>query len=273
MPTSVADFHFRSFYSAATRSDVEYAVLAPTAFWGHRSLPLIMHLHGAMSSAKSLEMARGAYEDAWAAGDLPLSIVACASTPTLGGFYIDHPGGPNWEALVAEELPAHLATRYPLSGLMAALGFSMGGYGALKMTLRRPDTFCAVSALCPTIFPAERAADVPERNRPSVLNDLNKAMANAGYELNSVPPLLRSGAEALRKAGTRLFIDCGENDEFMLHDGAVYLQRLMRELGVSHSFRSVAEAGHVTHMDDRQRAAVRFIAAALRERERSASPA
>ncbi|QQR37214.1 prolyl oligopeptidase family serine peptidase [Devosia oryziradicis] len=273
MPTSVADLHFRTFYSAATRSDVEYAVLAPTAFSGHRSLPLVMHLHGAMSSAKSLEMARGAYEDAWAAGDLPLSIVVCASTPTLSGFYIDHPGGPSWETLVAEELPAYLATKYPLSGLRAATGFSMGGYGALKITLRRPDAFCAVSALCPTIFSEERAADVPERNRRSVLNDLNEAMANAGYEVNSVPCLLRAGAEALKKTKTQLFIDCGENDEFMLHDGAVSLHRLMRELGVSHSFRSVPEAAHATHIDHRQRAAVSFIAEALRERERSASPA
>lgn len=166
---------------------------------------------------------------------------------------------------MAEELPAYLAITYPLSGLTAALGFSMGGYGALKMTLRRPAAFCAMSALCPTIFPAERAVDVPERNRTSVLTDLNEAMANAGYEENSVPCLLRSGAETLKKAGTRLFIDCGEADEFMLHDGAVYLDKLMSELGVGHVFRSVPEAAHATHAADRQRAAVCFIAAALRE--------
>lgn len=272
MSTAVADLHFYNFYSESTQSDVEFAVLAPTALSAAQPLPLIMHLHGAMSSAKSLEMARGAYENGWAAGDLPLSIVACASTPTLNGFYIDHPGGAGWETLVAQELPTYLATIYPLSGLTAALGFSMGGYGALKMTLRRPNAFCAVSALCPTIFPAERAVDVPERNRQSVLTDLNEAMENAGYEVNSVPHLLRREAEALKTAGTNLFIECGEADEFRLHDGAVYLDRLMNELGVSHVFRSVSEAGHATHMDDRQRAAVSFIGAALREREPLAPP-
>lgn len=142
----------------------------------------------------------------------------------------------------------------------------MGGYGALKLAIKRAGAFCAVSALCPTIFPAERAIDVPERNRPAVLTDLNNAMDKAGYEINSVPCLLRNRVEALKAAGTDLFIDCGEADEFMLHDGAVYLHMLMSELGVGHVFRSVHGAGHTTLVEDRQRAAVSFIAAALRER-------
>jgi S-formylglutathione hydrolase len=184
----------------------------------------------------------------------------------LNGFYIDHPGGASWETLVAEELPSHLAARYPLRGPMAALGFSMGGYGALKMTFRRADAFCAVSALCPTVFPAELADEVPERNRSSALTDLKQAMAKAGYEVNSVLCLLRSGSAALKTAGTDRFIDCGEGDEFMPHDGAVYLHKLMSELGVRHVFRSVPGAGHATLAEDRQRAAVSFIAAALLNR-------
>lgn len=272
MSTSVAELLFRTFNSEATRSEVEFAVLSPVELPSGETVPLILHLHGAMSSAKSLAMARGAYEAAWASGELPPSIVACATTPTLGGFYIDLPAGPGWETLVAQELPAHLATLYPLSGPMAVLGFSMGGYGALKMALRNPDAFCAVAALCPTIFPAERATDVPERNRPAVLTDLNQAMAGAGYEANSIPCLLRARLEALKTAATSIFLDCGDADEFALHDGAIYLHELMTELGVGHLFRSVPGAGHATQVDDRQSAAVSFIATALRERAEQLPP-
>ena len=65
---------------------------------------------------------------------------------------------------------------HSLMGKAALIGFSMGGYGALKLALRRPEAFAAVAALCPVIFPADIAADVPARNRPSILGDLNAAM-------------------------------------------------------------------------------------------------
>ncbi|GIJ43871.1 hypothetical protein Val02_07570 [Virgisporangium aliadipatigenens] len=51
--------------------------------------------------------------------------VACASTPTVGGFYIGR-----WESFVAEEFVEHLVDEYDVAdGRVSLVGSSMGGYG------------------------------------------------------------------------------------------------------------------------------------------------
>ena len=95
--------------------------------------------------------------------ELPPALVAWASTPTPGGFCMDIAGGPAWETFVGVEFAEHLDQRYELNGTRAAFGFSRGGYGALKLAFRGPDSYAAVAALCPVIFPAETSAAVPEK--------------------------------------------------------------------------------------------------------------
>jgi S-formylglutathione hydrolase len=230
-------------------------------------LPLVLHLHGAMSSAaKSLETAQPIYDAAWSRGELPPAIVACASTPTIGGFYIDQANGPRWETVVASELPAIVAERFAVSDLRTVIGSSMGGYGALKLAFREPERYAAVAALSPAIFPAESAAAVPPRNLPSVLGELHRAMGDdeAIYRRNSVYGILRSNLDRIRASGIGVYLDCGDADEFGLHDGAVFLDRLLTELDVPHEFRSVAGAGHVDAAAGRRMAeAIAFVGRAL----------
>lgn len=264
MSALVANLASSRFFAHAVAAEVEYNTLLPVDADPDQPLPLILHLHGAMSSAASLERSRPVYEAAWAAGQLPAALVVTASTPTEGGFYIDYPGGPSWETLVAEELPRHLGERHRLAQQSAVLGFSMGGYGALKMALRHPRAFQAVAALCPTIFPAESPDELPERNRASVLGKLNEAMRSAGYTAASVHGIVRGNAAALRAEGPKIYFECGDADEFNLHDGASYLHRLMLDLSIPHQFRSIAGAGHADqHAAARQADAIRFIGAAL----------
>jgi S-formylglutathione hydrolase len=225
MSTSVAKLESYRFFARSTSTEVECNALVPAHIPAAQSLPLVLHLQGAMSSAASLEMARPAYEAAWVAGHLPPAIVACASTPTQGGFYIDYPGGPLCESLVAQELPDYLGNHHLLASRRAVIGFSMGGYGALKIALRRPDAYQAVAALCPTVFPAENLATVPAQNRLAILDELNQAMGAAGYDACSVYGILRSNLIAVRGAKLGMFMDCGELDEYGLFDGARYLDR------------------------------------------------
>ena len=256
-----------SFLASSTGTEVEYKILVPNAIRAGQALPLILHFHGALSSAKSLEAAIPAYDLAWKKGELPPAIVACASTPTLGGFYIDHVGGPSWESLVSLDLPRHLANRYALLPQWAAIGASMGGYGALKVALRRPSNCVAVAALSPAIFPAETSERVPRRNLSSVLNDLNLAMGTdiATYASNSVYGILRNNLVSLSKVAPKIFIDCGEKDEFNLHDGAVYLHEALDRLSIPHTFKSIPGACHADeHTSARQETAIRFLGNALR---------
>ena len=240
---------------------VEYRVLLPADHRDGEALPFVLHLHAAMSSSDSLERARPLYEAAIGAGEFPRAVIACPSTPTVGGFYIGA-----WEALTAVEFPGHIAERYGASTVNAVIGASMGGYGALKFAFADPGRFVAAAAISPAIFPGETPDTVPERNIPSVLGELHRAMgADAdAYAAQSVYGRARANAELIRSAAPRLCIDCGAADEFLLHDGAEYLHDVLDELGIVHEYRLVPGAGHVdAQAESRTAGAIRFIGEAL----------
>ncbi|TCN48162.1 S-formylglutathione hydrolase [Rhodococcus sp. SMB37] len=260
------------FASSAVGDTVEYRVLLPPDWVRSEPVPLIVHLHGAMSSSASLELARPFYDELWADGDIPRAIVACPSTPTVGGFYINGPRQA-WETMISEEFPQHVAVVYGHADVVAMLGASMGGYGALKAAFSTPDRFAAVAAISPAVFPGETPDDVPSRNIPSVLGELHRAMSEATgdpavYASNSVYGRARTHADEIRDASLPLLVDCGALDEFLLHEGAEYLHRVLDELDIAHEYRLVTGAGHLgPAADERTRDAIRFIGSALDERE------
>ncbi len=62
------------------------------------------------------------------------------------GFYVDAEEGSAFYTALSEELPALLATYLPLKNEWAVGGLSMGGYGALRFALGRPDRFRSAHA-------------------------------------------------------------------------------------------------------------------------------
>lgn len=76
--------------------------------------------------------------------------VAVVMPEVQHSFYTDQFYGLNYFAYVAEELPRLCRAMFPLSGdrrdTMVA-GLSMGGYGALKCALSKPETFSACVSL------------------------------------------------------------------------------------------------------------------------------
>ncbi|WP_327091250.1 alpha/beta hydrolase-fold protein [Nonomuraea sp. NBC_01738] len=254
-----------NFPSTAAGDDVGYRILLPADWEAGERLPLVLHLHGAMSSSASLELARPFYEDLHRRGAFPRALVACPSTPTAGGFYLDWPDGASWGTLIAQEFPARLAAAYGPFTATALIGASMGGYGALKLAFADPERFAAVAAISPAVFPGETQHDVPPANLPSVLGDLHRAMTTGpGYVANSVHGRARANAGRIRAAALPILVDCGAADEFLLHEGAAYLHGVLAELGIAHDYRLVEGAGHLgPQAGERTRDAIAFVGAAL----------
>ena len=77
----------------------------------------------------------------------------CVVMPCAGrSFYCDTAYGANYYTYIAKELPMRMREFFHVSGKREdnyIAGLSMGGYGALKIALREPDTFCAGAGLSP----------------------------------------------------------------------------------------------------------------------------
>lgn len=65
-------------------------------------------------------------------------------------FYTDMASGGNYWTFISDELPALARSFFPLSPKREdnfVAGLSMGGYGAFKLGLRKPETFAAAASL------------------------------------------------------------------------------------------------------------------------------
>jgi len=122
------------------------ASAAPT-----RSIPWLLFLHDGYGSQRSFfrrgldEILAGAIER----GEVPA--MAVVSPRTSGTFNSDDvTGTKRVETFLSTELVPRILERYPFLREDAAgrgvTGISMGGYGAIKIALRHPDLFGAVSA-------------------------------------------------------------------------------------------------------------------------------
>ena len=78
-----------------------------------------------------------------------------ARTPFFGCHYVNSPVKGNWQDFLAEDLVAYVDANYRTLDRRESrgiMGHSMGGYGALRTGLDRPDVFSAVYGLSPSVL-------------------------------------------------------------------------------------------------------------------------
>ena len=111
---------------------------------GQGPYPVLYLLHGA--SDNHTQWLRSTGIERYVA-DLGLIVVMPAVQLS---FYTDQKHGLPYFTFVADELPQLIRHFFPASRRRAdtfAAGLSMGGYGAFKLGIRRPDAFAAVASL------------------------------------------------------------------------------------------------------------------------------
>jgi len=108
------------------------------------SYPTLYLLHG-LSDDHTIWMRRTSIERYAAAKNIAVVM------PAVGrSFYQDMASGPKYWTYLSEELPAQMRQFFPLSAAREdnfAAGLSMGGYGALRLGLTRPNQFAAAASL------------------------------------------------------------------------------------------------------------------------------
>ncbi|KRB52440.1 S-formylglutathione hydrolase [Phenylobacterium sp. Root700] len=157
--------------SAATGTPMRFSVFLPQA---DGPVPYLIWLSGLTCTEDNFTTKAGAYAAAARAG---VAMIAPDTSPRgegvaddpaydLGqgaGFYVDAVQAPwaahfQMESYVVRDLIAAVEGAFPLDGARRGVfGHSMGGHGALTLTLRHPELFKSVSAFAPICSPTRCA--------------------------------------------------------------------------------------------------------------------
>jgi S-formylglutathione hydrolase FrmB len=134
--------------------------------------------------------------------------------PAAGrSFYTDTTFGHRYWTFVSEELPALARSFFPLSAARQdnfVAGLSMGGYGAFKLALRRPEMFAAAASLSGALDMATQ----PEDTDDAFLAELARIFGPLADLPGSDNDLLHLAEALARSRGPKpaLYAWCGTED-------------------------------------------------------------
>jgi S-formylglutathione hydrolase FrmB len=136
-------------------------------------------------------------------------------TPEGGkGWYTDGAGGERYESYLLEEVVPDVERRFrAIAGRCGrgVAGYSMGGYGALKLAFRRPELFAFAGS-------TGGALDAAARSDEESLVRVFGGPGGATRDENDLPRLAREFPEQRRGALPFLYLDCGLDDPWLAHN-------------------------------------------------------
>lgn len=199
------DFHFYSYVlgieTAAYILMPEQHVMAQSG----KPLPVVYLLHG-LSDDHTMWLRQTRVEQY--ARDKRVMIVMPAANRS---FYMDMAHGARYDTFIAQELPQVIETFFPVCKQREgrfAVGLSMGGYGALKLGLTRPDRYAAVASFSGALG-MDRCFTKYSQERISECADIYGSEA----ELLAGPGNLMSLAEKADPAQCpKMYVSCGTED-------------------------------------------------------------
>jgi S-formylglutathione hydrolase len=205
--------------SGSNHCDMKFAVFSPPQV-ASRKVPVLYYLAGLTCNEETFVVKAGALRYAAEHG---LMLVAPDTSPRVqlpgdrdswdfglaAGFYLNATQAP-WNAhyhmysYVVDELPGIIADNFAADGSRSGIfGHSMGGHGALTVSLRNPGRFRSTSAFAPIVSP---------------INCPWGEKALGGYLGSDIAAWRNYDACALIKQGARLpelLVDQGTADNFL----------------------------------------------------------
>jgi len=183
-------------------------------------LPVLYLLHG-LSDDHTIWQRRTSIER-YAAGR-NLAVVMPAVNRS---FYSDQKYGYRYWTFISEELPALVCQFFHVSDRREdtfAAGLSMGGYGALKLGLRRPDRFAAVASLSGAVDLTD-FIESPERGHEGRM-----IFGSVGEYRGSDDDLTALAVKTAAGSGPkpRIYMACGTAD-FLYRDNLAFKPQLER---------------------------------------------
>lgn len=233
------DVQHGAFHSPSLGTEVGYNICLPPQYSRNRDrhFPVIYYLHGFEGNESSyLEYARF-----WRDASARLSPVILVFVN--GGersFFCDAPDGSvPGETIVARELVSHIDQQYRTVANRAGRslhGYSMGGFGALRLAFKFPHLFGSVVAYGATLT----TADQFKRHLGKIYAQM---FGNEPARFADADPIRlaeRNVDKLRRRVAISLFI--GTKDDFLSRNRA--LHEKLEKLMIPHSYREIRGASH-----------------------------
>ncbi|MAC25045.1 MAG: carbohydrate esterase [Sandaracinus sp.] len=154
-------------------AQLSYSVYTPPGFREDERLPLVVFLHGGGDDPAVFDRhgLSARFDAAYREGRLPRAVLMFPQGDN--GFWMNwHDGTRHYQDWVVDELLPEVVRRYhtqPCPQGCHVMGVSMGGHGALRFALDRPEAFRSVSALSGPIFDTEQMLDFTNNRLYSIL--------------------------------------------------------------------------------------------------------
>jgi enterochelin esterase-like enzyme len=118
-------------------------------------------------------------------------------------------------------------------------GFSMGGYGALRIGFAHPELFGSISTHSAALMrdPPQGVTVGASSGNPAariLTNVFGNPIDQKFWDLNS--PFLLAGKNSTGLARTRIYFDCGTEDSYGFYRGASDLDQALNSLKIPHEF-------------------------------------
>src|SRR5262245_20531277 len=220
-------------------SPVGYCALLPPSYDAEpaRKFPVLYYLHG-LGGDQTFLVSSGGWAmigNAWEQKHLAEFVII---TPQAGNsFYINAKGGsPRYEDFFIRDFIPQMEKKFRLLGTRggrAIGGVSMGGYGALRFAFKYPQMFVSVGAQMPALM----------EQLPHGANNAGFAMffgtafgspMDEGFWKANTPFVF---ARTANLRGLKIYVDCGDHDNYGFDAGTRDLEKLLKERGVSHVVR------------------------------------
>lgn len=142
-----------------------YVYLPPSYYESDTKYPVVYYLDGYDCSSMSyLKGQISKLDNEFNSGKDEFIMVALdGNNKTGGSFYVNSPVSGNWEDFVVNEVVSIIDSTYKTkseSKYRGISGYSMGGFGALNLSMKHPDVFGSVLVFCPGVFAEENISDV-----------------------------------------------------------------------------------------------------------------
>ena len=238
-----------AFHSSALGREMKYRVLVPQAYESSlQRYPVLYLLHGLTGDYKDWTTRTNIAEYT-----RELSLIVVMPDGENQWYTNAADGSARFEDYITTDLPADVVAKYRTVNSRygrAIAGLSMGGYGALKIGLRRPAQFAVVGSFSGA-FGVTTEGKYDRMITASKAPSLAQVFGSADSETRKQNDLLLL-APALKAAGAPyIYIDCGTSDTLIIENREVVAK--IHATGAAYEYHEVAGAHTWDYWDRRIR--------------------